>query len=271
MSKTPKVITTADDLSSASKDERIAFLASDGTIDKVALWNAWARKQPAYPRINLRGADLTGADLTGADLTGADLRGAYLTGAYLRGAYLTGAYLRGADLTGAYLTGAYLRGAYLTGADLTGADLTGAYLRGAYLTGAYLRGADLTGAYLRGAYLRGAYLRGADLTGADLRGADLTGAYLTGADLTGAKINWNSHQMLAEILLRAADEDVERRKIAGLILVSLDWCWEKFTSVLSKSERAWVASVLVGYVVDGDDAPAKLKRYARLKAAALDN
>ena len=158
-------------------------------------WNAWRGEHPDEELDFIR-AELRGAYLRGADLTGADLRGAYLTGAYL---------------SGAYLTGADLSGAYLTGADLTGADL-----RGAYLTGAYLRGADLSGAYLTGAYLTGAYLRG---------------AYLRGAYLRGAHIDWESHEQIAHILLTAAGRDVEKRKVAGLILISRDWCWEKWLSL----------------------------------------
>jgi len=123
--------------------------------------------------------------------------------------------------------------AYLRGADLRGADLGGAYLRGADL-----RGADLTGAYLRGAYL----------TGADLRGAYLTGADLTGADLTGAQHPpMESHDFWAELLIRAAGDDLHRRMVAGLVLISRDWCWSRFkqlmTGELAADWQEWAGAV----------------------------
>ena len=124
----------------------------------------------------------------------------------VRQAYLSGAYLRGADLRGAYLSGAYLRGA-----DLSGACLSGAYLSGADLSGAYLSGADLSGAYLSGADLRGAYLRD--------------------ADLSGVIVAWDSHDLIFELLLRWAGVDVERRMLAGLVIASRDWCWERFMGI----------------------------------------
>jgi uncharacterized protein YjbI with pentapeptide repeats len=163
---------------------------------------------------------------------------------------------RGADLRGAYLRGADLRGAYLTGAYLTGADL-----RGAYLTGAYLRGAYLTGAYLTGADLRGAYLRGADLGGADLRGAYLTGAYLTGADLTGAKINWTSHALISDILRRAAGDDIDRLKFAGLVLLQISWCWKEFTAMQSDPQLEMALRELAKWIQPEDNHPAILDRY----------
>jgi uncharacterized protein YjbI with pentapeptide repeats len=125
-------------------------------------------------------------------------------------------------------SGAYLSSADLGGANLGGAYLAGAYLSGANLGGAYLSGADLGGANLAGADLGGANLAGADLGGADLRGAYLSGAYLAGADLGGADLNWQSHDLIAELLFRSAGQDIDKRKVAGLVLISKDWCWDKF-------------------------------------------
>jgi uncharacterized protein YjbI with pentapeptide repeats len=214
--------------------------------------------------VSLRGAYLRGADLRGAYLRGADLRGADLRGADLRGAYLSGADLSGADLSGAYLSGAYLSGADLSGAYLSGAYLSGAYLSGADLSGAYLRGADLSGAYLSGAYLSGAYLSGADLSG-----AYLSGAYLRGADLSGAIINWASHALIAEILRQAAGDDIEKRMFAGLVAISLDWCWKKFLS-LTTPMLDWALDVCAEYVREGDGAPDVLTERVKAKAAASE-
>jgi len=108
------------------------------------------------------------------------------------------------------------------------------------------------------AALQQAVKSGADLCGADLCGANLRGAYLCRANLDGAKINWQSHDLIAEILLRAAGHDVQKRMVAGLILVSPDWCWDKFLSIESDL-RDWAITTLREYVQDGDNAPEILR------------
>ena len=129
-------------------------------------------------------------------------------------------------------------------------DLEGAYLEGADLRGAYLEGADLRGAYLEGAYLEGVYLEGADLRGASLRGANLYGA-----NLEGATINWRSHDLIAELLLRWSGDDVEKRKVAGLVLVSRDWCWKDFLKIRGDPLFEPTMKYLAKFVKDGDRAP----------------
>ena len=143
----------------------------------------------------------------------------------------------------ANLQGAYLQDANLRGANLQDANLYGANLQDAYLRGAYLYGANLQGAYLQDAYLYGANLRGANLQGANLR---------------GAKINWRSHALISEILRRAADDNVQKRMIAGLIAISLDWCWREFLNVESHL-REWALDELAKWVTEGDDAPEILR------------
>ena len=96
-----------------------------------------------------------------------------------------------------------------------------------------------------------AYLSGANLGGANLRGANLRGANLSGANLSGAKLNWTSHDLIAEIILRSAGDDIEKRKIAGLILISRDWCWKQFLAV-NDPLTAWALGVLHDEYSDGD-------------------
>ena len=143
-------------------------------------------------------------------------------------------------------------------AALQQAVKSGANLDGADLRGANLRGADLRGADLRGANLRGANLDGANLFGANLYGANLDGADLYGADLRGAKINWQSHDLVAEILQRAAGNDIAKRKIAGLILISRNWCWKDFFAV-DDPLREWALSELRKWARNGDNAPEALR------------
>ena len=138
---------------------------------------------------------------------------------------------------------ANLRGADLTGADLYAANLRGADLTGADLYAANLRGANLRGANLYRADLAGASLYGADLREADLRRASLYGADFTGADFTGAKLNWDSHDLIAEILRQAAGANMDRRGLAGLILMSRDRCWDYWLKIKHR-EKQWALDVL---------------------------
>lgn len=143
---------------------------------------------------------------------------------------------RGANLTSANLTSAYLARANLARADLAGADLAGANLASANLTGANLAGANLARADLTRAYL----------TDANLTGATLTRAYLTRANLAGANLPTASHDVISEILHRAAGEDISCMMLAGLVLLKRDWCWERFAEVLASRDalRIWAIQSL---------------------------
>ena len=106
-------------------------------------------------------------------------------------------------------------------------------------------------------------LRSAYLSGADLRGAYLRSAYLSGADLRGAALNWKSHDTISSILRREAGGDVARRALAGMILVSRDWCWSTWLRPGAlgplEDQREWALGVLRGYVREGDGAPEALR------------
>ena len=134
--------------------------------------------------------------------------------------------------------------ANLRGADLQSADLRSADLRGANLQRADLRCADLRGADLQRADLRSANLWGADLRCANLQSADLRCANLQGANLQGADLPITSHEVISEILRAAASDDVKKRMIAGLVIVSCDWCWADFSEELDKEDFLWALEVL---------------------------
>jgi uncharacterized protein YjbI with pentapeptide repeats len=148
----------------------------------------------------------------------------------------------------------------LRDANLRDADLRGADLRDADLGGANLRDADL-----RDADLRGANLRDADLGDADLRGADLRGANLRGAELGDAKISWTSHVCIAEILFRAAGNDIDKRMVAGLILISRDWCWKDFLAI-DRPLKDWALAELAKFAQEGDGAPDEVVSLASMKS-----
>ncbi len=181
-----------------------------------------------------------------------------------RGANLSGTDLIDADLGGADLDRANLRGADLRGANLRMANLRGADLRGADLRGADLRGADLSGANFRGVYLREADLRGADLSGTNLGGVYLRGTDLRGANLTDIKPSWKSHELLAEILRRAAD-DIEKLKIAGFILINKQMCLGEFLALNDPLITDWAVGVLAGYA--DENAPEAIKDFLRKSGA----
>ena len=135
-------------------------------------------------------------------------------------------------------------------------------------------GANLGGANLRGANLRGAYLGGANLGGANLVGAYLDGAYLgranlDGANLDGAKMPWRSHDILAELLRRAAGDDIPKLKVAGLLLVCREWCWTEFLA-LDDPLREWALEALAEHVQDGDGAPEVLRRIAEQRTKPVE-
>ena len=153
--------------------------------------------------------------------------------------------------------------ANLSDAYLHGANLRDANLHGANLHGANLRGANLSGANLSDANLSGANLSGANLSGANLGGANLSGANLGGANLGGAKVAWQSHDLLAELLRRAAGNDIAKLKVAGLLLVCRDKCWKDFLGIASRDPLGgWALDALAEWVQDDDGAPPEIRERA---------
>ena len=87
-----------------------------------------------------------------------------------------------------------------------------------------------------------------DFRWANLYGANLYDANLTGANLRGAKNPPTSHDFLAEVLRQAAGDDYAKRNVAGLVLISREWCWEQFGAIAqahwTPELRAWIAATL---------------------------
>jgi len=107
--------------------------------------------------------------------------------------------------------------------------------------GANLRYADLSYADLRDTNLQGADLRRADLSYVNLQGTNLVGANLYDAILREVKLNWQSHDLIAEILRQNAGDSPDRRMLAGWVLMSRDKCWDYWRGVehpVKKAERA---------------------------------
>ena len=79
--------------------------------------------------------------------------------------------------------------------------------------------------------------------GANLARANLAGAYLARANLAGIKVNWTSHDLIAEILRRWAKDSIPRRMLVGLIVVSRDWCWPQFLRIKHPEKKAALAEL----------------------------
>jgi hypothetical protein len=68
--------------------------------------------------------------------------------------------------------------------------------------------------------------------------------------------------------LRAAGTDFAKRQLAGLVLISRDWCWEKFLG-LEHPLREWALNELAKWAQPGDDVPEEIRRRAEeVKAEA---
>ncbi len=143
-------------------------------------------------------------------------------------------------------------------ADLSHANLFRANLSGADLRHANLSHADLRYTNLSHANLFRANLRYANLSHADLRYTNLSGANLSRADLRKANLNWQSHELIAEILRQAATT-TNHRCIAGLILVSPDWCWDRFSEELSTTQKNWARSILNKFANDDNPPPKEMQ------------
>ena len=180
-----------------------------------------------------------------------------------------------------------LKQAYISGernlyaADLSAANLSRANLYAADLSDANLSRADLSDANLSRANLSRANLSDADLSAANLSRANLYAANLYAADLSRAELNWNSHNLIAEILFRAAESDLLKQSFALLIRQHVDWCWNVWLAdtaprsieqaqwdALVVANRAWALSELAKWVKDGDNAPAAVRAMAEQQADA---
>jgi len=98
-------------------------------------------------------------------------------------------------------------------------------------------------------------------TGETVRDAALANlADLRGADLRGAKLAWQSHDLLSELLRRAAGDDIEKLKVAGLLLVCREKYWKEFVAMRdSEPLFDWAIEELAKWVQPDDGAPEILR------------
>lgn len=123
----------------------------------------------------------------------------------------------------------------------------------------------LVGADFRGSNLEHAYFNFADLKGVDFRGANLGDVIFHNCDLTNAKfynaiINWNSSELVAQLILNTKDQSADIRVIAGYFLLSGYRLWNDIYTVhLPRKKLDEVLNILATYVKEGDNAPNFLK------------
>ena len=172
-----------------------------------------------------------------------------LSGADLNGACLRNMNLRGCDLREAYLMGADLRGCDLTDARLISANLTGANLRGASLRHADLRYAIGCDADWRDTDLRASDCECLNLSGAQLRGVRLHGVELMDVNFEHADMPWGSHDVMAELLRRAAGIDRGKIGFAGTVKLQRHWCWDDYIQ-MNHPFLEWALQALSEWVVE---------------------
>lgn len=153
-----------------------------------------------------------------------------------------------------------LSGANLQGANLINANLDGCDLRHTVLDTAILVGSSMVGAEMETCFLRQAILDDANMTNANLSRADFSHCDLQTVTFTGARINWNSHDLIAEILRRESGGDFEKLKAAGFLLVNRDKCWTQYADYYNSffllDDRVlmdWAITTLRNYIRPEDD------------------
>lgn len=110
---------------------------------------------------------------------------------------------------------------------------------------------------------------GCDFRGCDLSGCDFRGCDLRGCKLSGCKLAYRSHDLIAEILRRAAGDDTEKLKIAGYVLVCRDKCWDAFAKLAAVDPLGdWALNELAKWVQPDDGAPEVLRKRAEKLATA---
>lgn len=82
---------------------------------------------------------------------------------------------------------------------------------------------------------------------------------MTGVTLVGCKLNWSSHELLGELLMAKAD-NVEQRKVAAYVTVSIGVCWSVFLRYKDPL-TSWALDVLREYIVESDNCPVEYFLY----------
>jgi uncharacterized protein YjbI with pentapeptide repeats len=135
--------------------------------------------------------------------------------------------------------------------DFSGAELYHCNFRSVKLYYTSFQGSrcirnNFTNAELRYCNLDRADIRKSDFTNTTFHNCTTYCANIKGAKLQNTSLPWNSHEFIAEALRQAADNDVEKLKIAGYIAINTDKCWSDFLAI-DDPLKEWAISVLRSY------------------------
>lgn len=137
----------------------------------------------------------------------------------------------------------------------------------AQFLGCWLMSKDLSESSFMGADFQHSVMDYVNMSKCNLRGAHFTNASIFNINLEGALLHWQSNDLIAEILRRAADGNYRWLKIAGLVKLTLEDCgdgfqyadWQPVVLALEKDELDWLKGVLAPWASIDDEAPAFLK------------
>jgi len=100
-----------------------------------------------------------------------------------------------------------------------------------------------------------------DFSDADLRGADLSSANLSSANLSDITFNYQSHQLISEVLIRAKTNHAQGM-FAAYVAVRPDMCWGDWLKEFADDTRLeWALRELSKWHKDGDNAPECVLKY----------
>lgn len=152
-----------------------------------------------------------------------------------------------------------LSGISFKGINLSGHDMSGSNLRRSCFYQCDLEAANLQNADLTSVSFIACDLGDASFDGADLYGCAFVGCRFSGATFERVEMNWASHELIGYRLFEAAGDNADKRKIAGLIYLSEDWCWTDFINIPSR-HKDWVYRTMKSWLTGKEDEPHHLAR-----------
>jgi hypothetical protein len=176
----------------------------------------------------------------------------------------------GQDFSEMYLVDSHFAKANLYRVNGQRANFEGVDFTEANLTEVVFKRTNCAASNFTMAQVRGVDFVMTDLTAARFDGVDLSQTTFHGSNLTGTQfdhvkaMNWNSSELVAELLRRAAGQDRAQMKVAGLVwaLSATPKNWYIFLGETDERYLEWALNALAPYVREGDDAPAELRERA---------
>lgn len=141
-------------------------------------------------------------------------------------------------------------------ADLSYANLTNTNLSYSNLSYANLSNANCTNCSFTSSYFYSTRFNNADLTESNFINTAMESVTFTNAVMDDITMNWNSHDLISEILFRAATT-IGQEQFAAWISHKKSWCWPEWLAS-NYSDWNWVLATLQPLVKPSDNAPSEL-------------